>query len=236
MNKKFDILQKTKNIWAWSLVIVCLITQNSCTEKIQPEPELGAGYFPTALGSWIEYAVDSIYIDGPVEKFDTLNFYRRDIIESNITDAQNRPSQRIERYIKTQLTDAWAIRDVWFQTLTENTAERVEENVRYVKLQIPLDNNKTWDGNQFNGLDAWNYKVTKLHEPFSINGLNFDSTVTIEQIDSVNLVQRLYGKEVWARGVGLIYKKYTNYSFQPGISSSKKGVEYEYTVRSYGKE
>ncbi len=230
--------------YAFWLVILFGVASSfySCKEEIQPEPAIGEEYFTNEIGTWLEYTVDTIFQDVNSNVHDTNHFYRRDLLESNFTDAVGRPSVRIERYKRMQPTDSWGIADIWYQTVTENAAERIEENVRYIKMKFPMKDGDIWNGNLYNIEDAWNYTVTKMHQPFDINGLHFDSTVTIEQIDSTNLVQRLYGKEVWAKNVGLVYKKYINYKLEnvklqlPTKLDSVWGAEYEYKATGFGKQ
>lgn len=234
-NPHFYPNKSRKNPYLHNLLLVFVaLGLFSCTEEVQPIPEEGRDYFPTQLGTWVEFECDSIWQDAPVNVRDTFRFYRRDLIESNIVSTRDTLIQRIERYKKAGIADTWTLKDVWFQSKSLTSAERVEENIRFVKLKFPLSEGLRWDGNLFNFEDAWNYKVTKLHQPFDINGLHFDSTVTIEQIDSVNLVQRLYGKEVWAKHVGLVYKKYVKYQVFPGGQDSVLGTEYEYRAINFG--
>ena len=232
------LLESKTKTWIISTLILSMISLglSSCTEEIQPIPEEGRDYFPTQIGSWVEYECDSIWQDAPVDVRDTFRFYRRDVIESYIINTRDTLIQRLERYKKIELANAWNLKDVWFQSKSEKTAERVEENVRFVKMKFPMQEGLRWDGNLYNVEDQWNYKVTKLHQPYEINGMTFDSTVTIEQIDSLNLVQRLYGIEVWAKHVGLVYKKYINYKIFPGGQDSVIGTEYTYRAIAHGVE
>lgn len=207
----------------------------ACTESVQPEPETGLAYFKVPLGTWVEYDVDSIYVDAISEKFDTLSFERRDLMESNFPDMLGRPSVRIERYWKTEPTQNWTIRDVWFQTLNGNYAERIEENVRFVKMLLPVAEGNAWNGNLYNTLDNWTYRMVDVHKPFTLNGITYDSTLTVLQIDSTLLTLRYYGKEIWAKNVGLIYKKSIMYEYQPpDFEATKFGTEYEYRTKAWG--
>ena len=217
----------------FAFIGLCL---SSCTEEVQPLSEQGKDYFPTQIGTWIEYECDSIWQDAPIGIRDTFRFFRRDVIESDLINTRDPLIQRFERYKKKELANTWNLKDVWFQSKSDNSAERIEENVRYVKLKFPMKENLSWNGNLYNFQDRWNYKITKLNQGFEINGMVFDSTVTIEQIDSVNLVQRLFGKEIWAKHIGLIYKRYVNYKIIPGGQDSVIGTEYTYKVIGYGVE
>ena len=52
----------------------------------------------------------------------------------------------------------------------------------------------------------------ELYEPASINGFQFESTVTVEQEDFLSLVDYRRKYEQYAEGVGMYYKHYTSTS------------------------
>lgn len=179
----------------------------SCKKDVAPSLDVGYGYFPTNVGHWIIYDVVTIEHDAPVNKHDTAVFQIMEIIESTFSDNENRQTQRIERYIRSDSTLPWVIKDVWFSNLTASTAEKVEENVRFVKLIFPVLLGETWDGNNFNSQDIWNYEYTEVDMSYTINNLSFDSTVTVLQIDEGNLIEKNYALEIYAKNVGMIYKE-----------------------------
>jgi len=41
----------------------------------------------------------------------------------------------------------WLLKNVWYSVKTDKNVERVEENIRYIKLIFPIRNNAKWDGN-----------------------------------------------------------------------------------------
>lgn len=179
----------------------------SCKKDVAPPLDVGYGYFPTNVGHWIIYDVVTIEHDAPVNKHDTAVFQIKEIIESTFLDNEYRETQRIERYLRSDSTLPWVIKDVWFSNLTSSTAEKVEENVRFIKLIFPISLEKTWDGNVSNPQDIWNYEYTEVDAPYTINILSFDSTVTVLQIDEGNLIEKNYALEIYAKNVGMIYKE-----------------------------
>ncbi|MBL0341829.1 MAG: hypothetical protein IPP71_13370 [Bacteroidetes bacterium] len=82
-----------------------------------------------------------------------------------------------------------------------------EENSTYVKLVFPITSSATWNGNLLNNFDPKLYEYQNLHQPLILAGINFDSTLTVLQIDDDNFIETMYEIEKYATGVGMIYKE-----------------------------
>ncbi|MCK5823409.1 MAG: hypothetical protein KAG95_05355 [Bacteroidales bacterium] len=167
-------------------------------------------YFPLTIGSWVIYDVEDINIDEPSDVFDTSRYQIKEIVVSSFTDETESETFCINRYIKQDLSSLWQIKDVWTAQLINNTAQRVEENIRYVKLSFPLKMNKTWNGNLYNMLDTlneFNYELTQLHINEVINDISFDSVLMVTQISDTSLIHKDYSIEKYAKNIGLVFKK-----------------------------
>ena len=79
---------------------------------------------------------------------------------------------RIERYYRDTDTNSWVIKDVWHAQIVNATAQKIEENIRYIKLVFPSEIGKSWDGNAFNTIDYQEYEITDI-TTLDIDGLNF---------------------------------------------------------------
>ena len=75
-----------------------------------------------------------------------------------------------------------------------------------------------------------------IHEPYSISGSLFDSTVTVEQDDFPSSIDTSRKYEVWAKDIGLVYRhdRYTYYGFAQ--TEVKFGTEVYYSFVSSGFE
>lgn len=184
-------------------------------------------YFPTEIGSWTEYEVREIIHDNALGS-DTSYYYLKEVITEEFIDNQGRVSFRIERFKKDSLNDTYTIADVWYSNLTNTTAERVEENVRFVRLNFPISENSSWDGNTFNTEPKWEHEYDSLHIERTYNSLYFDSTIKVLQIDNINPIQRQVAFEVYANYIGLIRKSYINIE-------NGDGRELEMTIIDYGR-
>ena len=91
-----------------------------------------------------------------------------------------------------------------------------------------------WNGNDANTMEEEFYTYEYFHQPEVINSLSFDSTISVLQIDENNFVERIFGNEIYAAGVGLIFKERDELGKQNGVVV--KGLEYRMQVKAYGQK
>ncbi|MEO8151012.1 MAG: hypothetical protein ABI723_25485 [Bacteroidia bacterium] len=222
------------------LFFICLAIfsckKNSTTET----PYLGYSYFPDNVGHYIIYDVDSVEKDGFTGIVTHSTYQIKEIIESVFTDNQGRPTLRIERYRKDSVYyPDWTIYNVWTANLTATTAERFENNIRYIKLTFPVQNGKTWNGNAMNTDVEEDYEYTGIHEQMTINNLTFDSVTTVLQADELfNFVSPKYKQEQYAAGVGLVYRKklelQTQIDTSTGLPDTSSYIDYTERINAFG--
>lgn len=238
-----------KNNLTLSLLFLSLIAGIfSCKKETESAVDVGYGYFPYEVGKYITYDVDSIVYDDFENDTDIYRFRIKEIVESIFTDNSGRPTMRIERYIKNYNPSLsydsmnWVLKDVWSANITSRSAEKTEENIRYVKLSFPVTLNHSWNGNAFNTIGEQTYSYTDIATPRSYNSLTFDSTLMVTQENTTNLIEKKYYIEIFAKGVGLIYKESVDvYSGTiipsvPVTSRIEKGFDYKMKVIDYGTE
>lgn len=193
--------------------LVALVLLAACKQDMATLPDGGYNYVRTAPGAYIVYEVDSVVYDD--FNGDTLRFrYQlKELIESTFTDNAGRPAQRIERYVR-HYNDTipyanlpWVLSRVWVAQQTTTTYERVEENVRFVRLKFPPSEGHRWNGNGFNTLGNQEYEYMFVDQPFVINAYAFDSTLLVlQELDTNRLYYKIY-TERYARNVGLIERQ-----------------------------
>lgn len=212
-------------------------------------PDVGYGYFPDNVGHYVIYEGDSIsYKDNLGAPHDTFHFLTKEVIESVFTDNEGRPTLRIHRYTKwydpavPYSTMPWMHTDIWAANRTSTTAEKIEENIRYVRLTFPVKKRETWNGNAHNYFEPWDYEYESVDKAETVNSISFDSVTTVLQNDVENLVDRKYGLEKYAKNVGLIYKEFLVLEKQPHDTSDyppyndTMGVWFRLKVVSWGTE
>lgn len=217
-------------------------------------PFIGYDYFPTEIGRFVEYKVDSIWQDDIIGQigFAEAHYYLHDLNESTFIDEEGRPAVRVERSWKKTLQGVYDIKDVWYRTRTSEIAEQNEENVTFIKHNFPVKEGKAWDGNSKNTLqtleelylqtnipDVWNYQYENVHQPYTINGFTFDSTVTVIQLDrQTTIALSIYAKEVYAKDIGLVHKQLYIHNIQPNATNpadrDSVGFTLDMVVTNYG--
>lgn len=190
--------------------------------------DLGYDFFPNKLGTYITYSVDSISY-GLVP--DTASFELMEVLAEDFVDGTNQSAMTIERYKRYNPLQDWVLTDVWTQKRTSSVALRTEENVTFVRLVFPIEDGKTWNGNAYNTNEEWNYEIENLDAPAVYGDFPFSKTLKVNQRNYVNLVDQEIAYEIYARGVGLIYKKLIDLNYQDGMIT---GVDLEMTVVDYG--
>jgi len=236
------------------LVLFTVISFSSCYKEDTVIPYLGYDYFPNEIGRYVVYQVDSTWQDDAVgaAAFAEAHYQLRDVNESYFTDEEGRQAIRVERYWLKQNQTEWLIKDVWHRVRTSEIAEQNEENVVFVKHNFPIEDGKVWDGNSKTTLqsiqefyhqttvpEVWQYEYTNVNEPYTVNGLTFDSTVTVIQMDRPALFGlNIIAKEVYAKNVGLIHKQMDVFDVQQSSSNPNGrdtlGFHFEMRVIEFG--
>jgi hypothetical protein len=229
------------NKFSIATVLIALTTlMLSCKKDITPEPQFHYDYYSLETGKYVVYEAMEIRHDvQALIQRDTNRFFLKTVIGESITDLEGDTAYKFFRYTKNNISDEWVIKDVWTTKLKNRRAELVEENQRLVKLVFAPTSDKVWDMNAFNADPKQNvrYDIESLHQSRTINTMNFDSTVQVNQQDFFSLVDHRKKFEVYAKGVGLIYKFYKdNDILNFDTLNIRFGREVHYRVIDHGTE
>jgi hypothetical protein len=224
------ILRKNISVGLFSsILIVGILFYNSCQKETLPPVDLFHEYFPLVVGKSIVYEIDSIVYDDFTGTIDTFNYFVKELVESEFIDADEAPSYRLERFIRYDEEQDWSIKNIWKARIQTANALKTEENITYIKLIFPPENNRTWDGNAYNVMSSQNYRYTNIHSPYTINNLVLDSTITVIQKELETIISEDYQIEVFAKHIGLVYKKYV--ALEKEVDGTIiRGVDYSYKM------
>lgn len=210
----------TKQHITITFCIIALLALSAChKENIVPaDVEFSADkqYFPLETGKSLIYKVTEITIDKPSDYYDTIVYYLRERTDIPFIDNEGDTAYRIERF-KSQTTSNWTISDAWEAKLTTYTAEKVEENQRFIKIKFPLAIGKYWNGNLKNELDDKDCTITSLSSKYKNENIQLDSCLSITRDSSVTQISKQYDVETYARNIGLVYKEITDINSQEVI-------------------
>lgn len=218
------------------LIIPILLLLWSCkkqTEKLNLSTL--NNYYPIEVGRTWTYRLDSTISPSFGTSLEVVSYLAKDSIESSFMDNEGRNSFRVYRFTTDTLqTQPWQYKSTYFITFKQNSVEVVDDNnLRFIKLVEPITENTTWKGNAYidtrsgyspvTYLDNWNYTYMNIDAPFTTIKGTIDSTVTVLQDDETipegdfdpnYYKQRNYSVEVYAKGVGLIYKEFLHWTWQ----------------------
>jgi hypothetical protein len=212
---------RSHNFLICILILICILF--SCKKTSIDPVAVDQAYFPLQTGKFIIYDVDSIAFSNFFNTTDTFSYQIKELVDSPYVDAANQTAYTIIRSIRADDNSPWEIKDIWSANLTDHTAEKVEENLRFIKMDFPVLLNKSWEGNSLINTDStllylkdWEYEYTEVNSVASVDTMQFDSIVTVTQLKEQNAIEKLIFLEKYARSVGMIYKEEQNIETQPG--------------------
>jgi hypothetical protein len=214
-------------------ILICFYMQ-ACKRNVGNPVDLKQEYFPVDIGNWIIYDVVDIRHD---INHDTLNYQIKEIITADFFDNSGRLAQRVERYVRNSDTEPWQFGDVWHSIRTSRSAEKVEEDERFVKLIFPVTEFKYWDGNAYNQRVSWEYYFDSIDYAGSVGSIVYDSLAYVMQRENSNFVEYEQAFEVYAKNIGLVEKQLIDLDVRSGmivLDSIVKGIELYQTAIDYG--
>jgi len=221
------------------MVFICLV-QSCTTKKDDLTLDYHYAYYPLTIGHYVTYNVDSILYryNNPNYIRDTVKFQLKEVVADTFYDNKNELNYRLELYRRPDTISGWSIWKVWYVKSTATTLQKIEDDIRFIKLVFPPNENETWNGNLyvptttiFDLFKNWTYQYKNLHEPLQLNGFNFDSTVTVNQVDDENVIEKKLRKEIYAKGVGLVYQEWEGMKKQRVDRDWQQGPETGFRIR-----
>ncbi len=226
-----------------ALSLVSVISISACQRSIEPDDKrLGYAYFPLEIGRYIVYNVEENTYRISDNGVPQTRFYQlKEIITDTFTNLSGEKQYVLERYVRSSLDSPWQIDSVWSALRTGSQAIKFENNVPYIKLVFPTENNKRWNGNAYNNKGEQIYRITEYRKTKTLGELSFSNTLKVEMGNDSSLVSHIQREEIFAVDVGLIYlfrKNIRYFSDSPNLGSGRieSGKIEKFIIVDYGKE
>ncbi|MBX9785419.1 MAG: hypothetical protein K2X48_19200 [Chitinophagaceae bacterium] len=221
----------TKRVCGLGLLLGLHACNKPTEDFISLKPE---ELLPMVKGKYITYRVDSLVSTGPAQ---VTRYYRvRYQVDSLGKDNLNRPMWIVNRF----QTDSGGI-GPWIQSgqmqvvIEDKRAEVIENNIRVIKIQLPVREGFTWRGNAFVpdkpyaqygtslGLGEWDFTYAAVDKTEKIGNATLSNVTTITHVsDSTGIpvvgvdkyASMLKSFEKYAKGTGLVYREHYVWEFQ----------------------
>lgn len=218
------------------LVVLSLFFISCKKENFTYNSESINDYFPLQVGKYITYELDSTVFINFGQEDTIISYQAQDVVDGITTDNLGRTAYRIIRYLRKDTTQAWMPNNTFMAIPTGNSIEYVENNLRFLKLEMPVKKGFTWKGNSYidtysinsevQYLDDWDYIYDSVDAPLSINSINIDSTISVDERDEfigqdpsipgTQYAEKTYSIEKYGKGIGLIYREFIHWEYQGG--------------------
>jgi hypothetical protein len=237
-----------------------LLILSSCNKSYNYPSDQVTDFAELQPGKYITYRLDSLVFINFGSQETIVSYLAKDVVDTLITDDLGRPSWRIIRYLSdTTGTLPWTPTETYMITPTRQALEVIENNLRYLKLELPVVNGFNWTGNSYidtrttysdvpglgnwdySYLDGWNYTYDSVGYPFTVLGGTVPNSVTVQEandstgtpsniVDSV-VSSLTYSEEIYGKGIGLIYKNQIYWQYQPPNVGSPQGSTLGYGIK-----
>lgn len=224
------------------------------TEEFQTDSLLD--YVRLQTGKYITYNLDSTVFVNFGRNTEVHSYQEKHVVDAQISDNLGRTGYRIFRYLRDpQGTQPWQAAGSYLIVPTSNTIEVIEDNLRFIKLILPVQQDITWKGHRFlpdepysplysfqNDFDMadWEYTYSSLGETIELNGqtipgvltvdgINISSNVPVTEINSYGFID--YMQDKYAKGIGLVYQEFIMWDYQPPNGSATTGYKTGFGIK-----
>lgn len=224
------------------ICLIVLLSLFSCNKVEKFPSEDLSEYTNLQVGKYIRYNLDSMRFVFFGQKDTTISYQAKDVVEAAITDNLGRPSWRVVRYLRDSASRNerdWRPSMAYMITPTRESLEVIENNQRFQKLKLPINNGFSWKGNSYidtyndysmHFLNGWDYTYENVGGTFTDSGrTSIENTVTVNQADletnigsaTASIIQKIFSKEVYAKNIGLVYKNLITWEYQPTFETRR---------------
>lgn len=227
------------------MLAILAVLWSGCQEKeILSSPTI-ADFLPLQKGKYIIYRVDSMVFTQFGRQTEVHSYLVMHQVDTLLQDSQGKDCYRIYKFMSdTTGTGNWVAAGTYTITLNGNQVEWNEDNLRQIKLHLPIRPAFSWKGNAYltaNPLDPpynfsndddmqqWDYQYVGIPSSFQYRDQPYHEVLTVSQVDSkfnapVTIPSaygfRNFALDRFAKGIGLVYREWVCWEYQPNTSGS----------------
>jgi hypothetical protein len=239
--------------------VVLLFSFISCKKETEEfQTEALAEYLPLAVGKYITYRIDSTVFTNLGRNEEVHKYQVRHVVDAEVTDNLGRPSFRIFRYLRDSAgTQPWTPNGTYFITPLTDQVEVIEDNLRFIKLHLPLKLNVDWKGNKYlssdpyaslysfsndDNMNDWDYEYDQFDPSITIGSQTVNDVYTVFHIDEALNAPvtdtRSYGArtlsvEQYAKNIGLVSRDYIIWEYQPNTGGAGGGYKVGFGIKMW---
>jgi hypothetical protein len=204
---------RSKQLHLLTATLACLLFIG-CGKTVESYTSLPlTDYMPLQPGKYITYRLDSTVFTNFGTVTVVRSFQEKHVVDSKFSDATGRDSYRILRFTRdTAGAQPWVSAGTYVITPTDKTVEVIENNLRYIKLVVPLAQDYTWKGNRYlvnwnitsdtailydhpfsplysfrndADMEDWDYTYSSIQGNLTVNGKPYADVITVDGINKV---------------------------------------------------
>ncbi|MCC6817891.1 MAG: hypothetical protein IT245_03240 [Bacteroidia bacterium] len=203
---------------SYLLILVYLITGCKKDQFESYDRTIDSDYFNDSIGASTIYKVEEIIYDDFTNSSDTFEYQLKELNHSVFRDNMNRDAIKIDRYTRISDSSKWKYINSWYAVKSNNMVERIEDNKRFIKLSFPVTIDAVWNSNAYNLDNAVNVFYGIINQRYTLDTFKFKNALSVESSNINNIFRERSFREVYVRGIGLVYKNH--------ISIEKNGTVY----------
>ena len=200
----------------------------SCGETGQLVYPSKASFYPTKKDKFIIYSYEEFNHDAFNSSTDTTTYWIKETIETPFIDQEKDSSYQLRIDYSYDEGLNWEFQYYAVIKVDNYSLERSDLDVKRIKLSFPVKDNKSWDVNMLNSQETQYGFYQNTDGLYRIKDSLFSETVIVNLGDQEDIIFTIFEEEVYARGIGLILRKFRDIETQPG--KYKDGIEYTKTI------
>lgn len=245
MNSKKPSFSSLATLCAAAFIISITSLLYSCNEKEEFTTESISDYIPNAVGKYIIYRLDSMVFTNFGRNTEIHKYQVKHQVDAQITDNLGRPAYRVYYSIRDSAgLLPWQQMGTYAVTPLSDQIEVLEDNLRFIKLHMPVNDGFSWKGNRYmptdpyssyyvfsndDNMEDWDYYYDGGISSFSYAGNNYTDVLTVEQIDEAfnvpitsptSYASRSRSVEKYSKSIGLVYREYELWEYQPNTGGA----------------
>lgn len=240
--------------------LLALWLLSACSKQTEQfQTDLIADYYPLQPGKYIIYRLDSTVFTNFNRVTEVHAYQVKHEVDAEVTDNLGRPSYRIYVYLRDSAgTQPWSPVETYFITPLPDQLEVIEDNLRVIKMHMPIRDGVNWKGNKYlpadpfgplynfsndDYMEDWEFYYDGLAQPSeTIENETYNDVLTVQQqYESYNLppsdsayAALTVSVDKFAKDIGLVYKEFTMWEQQPNPSGTPPNVTYNPSKTGFG--